>query len=52
MMMALGLTYALTAVFLVSDLKIVVLTRRELLAYFCSPIAYILMFISAAGRLG
>jgi ABC-2 type transport system permease protein len=25
----------------------VVLTRRELLAYFCSPIAYILIFISA-----
>jgi ABC-type transport system involved in multi-copper enzyme maturation permease subunit len=45
--MALGLTYALTAVFLVSDLTVVVLTRRELLAYFCSPIAYILLFISA-----
>jgi hypothetical protein len=46
-LMALGITYALTAVFLVSDLKIVVLTRRELLAYFASPIAYILLFISA-----
>jgi ABC-2 type transport system permease protein len=46
LMMTLGLSYALTAVFLVSDLTIVVLTRRELLAYFCSPIAYILMFIS------
>ena len=48
MMMSIGLLYALTAVFLVSDLKIVVLTRRELLAYFCSPIAYMLIFISSA----
>jgi len=46
-MMTLGLTYALTAVFMISDLSIVVLTRRELLAYFCSPIAYILVFMSA-----
>jgi ABC-2 type transport system permease protein len=47
MMMTIGLIYALTAVVLVSDLSIVVLTRRELLAYFCSPIAYILVFMSA-----
>lgn len=46
-MMSIGLTYALTAVFLISDLSIVVLTRRELLAYFCSPIAYILLLMSA-----
>lgn len=46
-LMAVGLTYALTALFLVSDATIVVLTRRELMAYFCSPIAYILLFISA-----
>jgi hypothetical protein len=46
-LMALGLAYAITAVFLVSDATVVVLTRRELLAYFCSPIAYILLFISA-----
>jgi ABC-2 type transport system permease protein len=46
-MMALGLTYALAAVFLISDWTVIVLTRRELLAYFCSPIAYILLFISA-----
>src|SRR5262249_35477629 len=46
-MMSLGLSYALTAVFLISDLSIVVLTRRELLAYFCSPIAYILLLMSA-----
>ncbi|HKA07952.1 MAG TPA: ABC transporter permease [Gemmataceae bacterium] len=46
-LMALGLAYVLTAVFLVSDAKVIVLTRRELLAYFCSPIAYILLFISA-----
>ena len=48
MMMSIGLLYVLTAAFLVSDLKIVVLTRRELLAYFCSPIAYMLIFISSA----
>lgn len=47
LIMSLGLTYAVTAVFIVSDLTIIVLTRRELLAYFCSPIAYILLFISA-----
>jgi hypothetical protein len=46
-LMALGLAYVITAVFLVSDATVVVLTRRELLAYFCSPIAYILLFISA-----
>jgi gliding motility-associated transport system permease protein len=46
-LMAFGLAYALTAVFLVSDWTIVVLTRRELMAYFASPIAYILLFISA-----
>jgi len=47
LIMTLGLTYVLTAVFIVSDLTIIVLTRRELLAYFCTPIAYILLFISA-----
>ena len=46
-MMSLGLAYAVTAVFLISDATLVVLTRRELLAYFCSPIAYILLLISA-----
>jgi ABC-2 type transport system permease protein len=46
-LIAVGLIYVLTAVFLVSDWKIIVLTRRELLAYFASPIAYILLFISA-----
>src|SRR5262245_26179206 len=45
-LISIGIAYALTAVFLVSDWEIVVLTRRELLAYFCSPIAYILIFIS------
>ena len=47
LIMTLGLTYVLTAVFIVSDLTIIVLTRRELLAYFCTPIAYFLLFISA-----
>jgi ABC-2 type transport system permease protein len=46
-LMALGLAYVITAVFLVSDATVVVLTRRELLAYFCSPVAYILLFLSA-----
>jgi ABC-type transport system involved in multi-copper enzyme maturation permease subunit len=51
-LMALGLAYVVTAVFLVSDAKVIVLTRRELLAYFCSPIAYILLFISALVAFG
>ena len=46
-LMALGLAYAVTSLFLVSDARVIVLTRRELLGYFCSPIAYILLFISA-----
>lgn len=46
-LMALGLAYVITALFLVSDATVVVLTRRELLAFFCSPIAYILLFLSA-----
>lgn len=45
--MSLGIAYVLTAVFMISDLAIVVLTRRELMAYFCSPIAYILLLMSA-----
>lgn len=47
LMMALGLAYFLTSIFLISDATLVVLIRRELLAYFCSPIAYILLLISA-----
>ncbi|HEX3152459.1 MAG TPA: ABC transporter permease [Gemmataceae bacterium] len=46
-MISLGLSYAIAALFMVSDLTIIVLTRRELLAYFCSPIAYLLLFLSA-----
>jgi ABC-type transport system involved in multi-copper enzyme maturation permease subunit len=46
-MITLGIFYMLTCVFMASDLSIVVLTRRELIAYFCSPVAYILLFMSA-----
>lgn len=45
-LMALGLTYVVTALFLVADWAVVVVTRRELLAYFCSPIAYMLLLIT------
>jgi ABC-type transport system involved in multi-copper enzyme maturation permease subunit len=40
----LGLLYALVAVGLTSERQLVVLTRRELAAYFYSPIAYLVLF--------
>jgi ABC-type transport system involved in multi-copper enzyme maturation permease subunit len=40
---AIGLAYLGVSVGAVSDLPFVVLTRRELAAYFCSPIAYIVL---------
>ncbi len=42
-LMILGLFFALLAVGLCSDLRLVVLFRRELAAYFYSPIAYIVL---------
>jgi ABC-type transport system involved in multi-copper enzyme maturation permease subunit len=40
---AIGLAYLGVSVGAVSDQPLVVLTRRELAAYFCSPIAYIVL---------
>jgi ABC-type transport system involved in multi-copper enzyme maturation permease subunit len=40
----LGLLYAFLAVGLTSERQLVVLTRRELAAYFYSPIAYLVLF--------
>ena len=42
-LMALGMAYMLTSVLLVSDWQLVVLTRRELAAYFYSPVAYLVL---------
>jgi ABC-type transport system involved in multi-copper enzyme maturation permease subunit len=39
-----GLLYLLLSIGLVSERQVVVLTRRELTAYFYSPIAYIVLF--------
>ena len=46
LLMTLGLGYAAVALFLVSDWQLIVLTRRELAAYFYSPIAYLVLFIN------
>jgi ABC-type transport system involved in multi-copper enzyme maturation permease subunit len=43
-LMGLSLVYLLLAVGLCSDLPFVALTRRELAAYFYSPLAYIILF--------
>jgi ABC-type transport system involved in multi-copper enzyme maturation permease subunit len=44
LLMALGLLYAAVSAGLCSDNRLIVLTRRELAAYFYSPIAYIVLF--------
>ncbi len=44
LLVLLGIFYALTSLGLCSDNRLVVLTRRELGAQFCSPIAYIVLF--------
>jgi hypothetical protein len=44
LMMTLGLTYVCTALILVSENRFVVLTRRELGAFFYSPVAYMVVF--------
>ncbi len=46
-LMALGILYLLFALFLVSDSRLVVLTRRELAAYFYSPVAYLVLLMTA-----
>jgi ABC-2 type transport system permease protein len=43
LLMGLGLLYALVAAGICSDNRVIVLTRRELTAFFHSPIAYIVM---------
>lgn len=45
LLMVLGALYALLAAGLVSDQLVVVMTRRELSAFFYSPIAYIVLFV-------
>jgi ABC-type transport system involved in multi-copper enzyme maturation permease subunit len=47
LMMGLGLVYAAMAAGLCSDRRLVVLTRRELAAFFYSPIAYIVLLALA-----
>jgi ABC-type transport system involved in multi-copper enzyme maturation permease subunit len=44
LLIGLGVLYAVIAVGLVSERQFIVLTRRELAAYFYSPIAYIVLF--------
>jgi ABC-2 type transport system permease protein len=44
LLIGLGLLFALVSVGLCSDNRVIVLTRRELAAFFYSPIAYIVMF--------
>jgi ABC-type transport system involved in multi-copper enzyme maturation permease subunit len=44
LLMTLGAVYAATSAGLISDNRLVVLTRRELAAFFYSPIAYIVLF--------
>ena len=43
LLMFLGLIYGAVALGVVSDNRLVVLTRRELAGYFYSPIAYLVM---------
>jgi ABC-type transport system involved in multi-copper enzyme maturation permease subunit len=44
LLMGLGLVYVIVAQFLCSDMKLIVMTRRELGAFFFSPIAYLVIF--------
>jgi gliding motility-associated transport system permease protein len=46
-MMTIGAIYAIVAAFLVSDQTLMVLTRRELSAYFYSPVAYLVLLMTA-----
>src|SRR5205823_145920 len=50
---AIGLLYLGVSLGAVSDNSLVVLTRRELAAYFCSPIAYIVLAaVTVIGGIG
>ncbi|WP_020470217.1 ABC transporter permease [Zavarzinella formosa] len=46
LLMTLGAGYAAVSLFMVSDWQLIVLTRRELAAYFYSPIAYLVLIIN------
>lgn len=43
-LMSFGLVFAVIAVGIISDLKLIVLVRRELATFFFSPVAYIVLF--------
>ncbi len=43
LLLALGVIYAVVGAGIISDNRLVVLTRRELTAFFCSPIAYVVL---------
>ena len=45
-LMTMGMTYSIVAIFLVSDMRLVVLTRRELGSYFYSPVAYLVLLVT------
>jgi ABC-2 type transport system permease protein len=47
LLMALGVGYGLVSIGLVSDNRLVVMTRREIGAFFYSPVAYIVLFAYA-----
>jgi ABC-type transport system involved in multi-copper enzyme maturation permease subunit len=49
LLLLLGLAYVLVSVFLCSDRPLVVLTRRELGAFFYSPMAYIVLVVCVIG---
>jgi ABC-2 type transport system permease protein len=46
-LMALGMLYLLIALFLTSDWQLLVMSRRELASYFYSPVAYLVLLMSA-----
>lgn len=46
-LMAVGLLYGLVALFLVSDWQLLVMAKRELASYFYSPVAYLVLLMSA-----
>jgi ABC-type transport system involved in multi-copper enzyme maturation permease subunit len=50
LLQGLGLLYAFTALLIVSDNRFVVMTRRELAAYFYSPIFYMVLIFFAVGH--
>ncbi|MBL8798726.1 MAG: ABC transporter permease [Planctomycetia bacterium] len=47
LLIGLGLVYATVGLGLISDRQFIVLTRRELASFFCSPLAYIILIVFA-----